>query len=106
MERVDFISGPGFHEGSETSPPADVAEWEGPSLIVTPLCTMDFDPISRRARLATLHPGVTIDEARAATGFVLESRADLQETEPPSREDLAILRELDAHGFLRERVPA
>ncbi len=95
VEHVDFVSGPGF--------PAHDAELfgGGPSLVVTPMCTMDFDPGTHRARLAALHPGVTIDEVLAATGFALMVPAVLPTTPPPTSEELAILRRLDRDGLLR-----
>ena len=96
VERVDFISGPGF--------PADPHELHGggPSLIVTPLCTMDFDPETHLARLATLHPGITLEEVQEATGFTPILPANLETTPAPTPEELAILRRLDPAGLLRE----
>ena len=77
VEKVDFISGPG--------PTA--------ALIVTPLCTMDFDPESHRARLRTVHPGVTDAQVREATGFApAQHSGDVPETTPPSEAALTLLR--------------
>src|SRR3990170_3899721 len=53
VERVDFVSGAG----------------DNAQLVVTPLATMDFDPETRRMRLASTHPGVTVEQVREATGF-------------------------------------
>ncbi len=99
VQHVDFVSGPGF--------PADHGQLfgGGPSLIVTPLCTMDFDPSTRHARLATLHPGVTVDQVLAATGFVPMIPADLPTTRPPAADELAILRRMDPDGLLRGGPP-
>ncbi|HET7421640.1 MAG TPA: CoA-transferase [Candidatus Dormibacteraeota bacterium] len=83
VEQVDFVSGP-----------AKSLTGRGPVLIVTPLCTMDFDPDTGRARLRTVHPGVTADQVRAATGFALAVQDSVPETEPPSRRDLEVLRRL------------
>jgi glutaconate CoA-transferase subunit B len=96
VERVDFISGPGF--------PADPHELHGggPSLIVTPLCTMDFDPGRHLARLATLHPGVTLHQVMEATGFAPILPVKLETTPAPTLEELLILRRLDPAGLLRE----
>jgi glutaconate CoA-transferase subunit B len=95
VEHVDFVSGPGFgndHAGLHGG---------GPSLIVTPLCTMDFDPETHRARLASLHPGVTLDQVLEATGFAPIVPAQLSTTPPPEPRELAILRRLDGTGLLR-----
>jgi len=85
VERVDFVSGAG-----------DRAE-----LVVTTLGTMDFDPESRRMRLASTHPGVRVDDVVAATGFQLLLPSSVPETPPPTREELAELRRLDPGGSLR-----
>jgi len=96
VEHVDFVSGPGFRAGSGRLPGG------GPSSIVTPLCTMDFDPETHLARLATLHPGITLEEVQEATGFTPILPANLETTPAPTPEELAILRRLDRAGLLRE----
>jgi glutaconate CoA-transferase, subunit B len=95
VEHVDFISGPGFVGGHDKLPGG------GPSLIVTPLCTMDFDPATHHARLATLHPGVTLDQVLEATGFAPILPPHVSTTPPPTPEQLVILRRLDVSGLLR-----
>jgi glutaconate CoA-transferase, subunit B len=96
VEHVDFISGPGFVDGHDAPDHGG-----GPSLIVTPLCTMDFDPRTRRARLASIHPGVTLDQVLEATGFAPIVPATVETTAPPTARELAILRRLDPGGLLR-----
>jgi glutaconate CoA-transferase subunit B len=98
VEHVDFVSGPGFQTGPGRLPGG------GPSLIVTPLCTMDFDPASHLARLATLHPGVSLDQVLEATGFKPILPPKLELTPPPTPEELAILRGLDPAGLLRGSI--
>jgi glutaconate CoA-transferase, subunit B len=70
-------------------------------LIVTPLCTMDFETETHLARLATLHPGVTLEDVQEATGFTPILPAKLETTPTPTPEELAILRRLDPAGLLR-----
>jgi glutaconate CoA-transferase, subunit B len=90
VEKVDFVSGP-----------ARPVTGRGPALLVTPLCTMDFDPRSGRARLRTVLPGVTAAQVAAATGFELALPEVVLETRPPSQEELAVLRQVDSGGLLR-----
>ncbi len=85
VERVDFVSGAG-----------DTA-----ALVVTPLATMDFDPVTRRLRLASVHPGVSAEEVRAQTGFELPGSDPVAETPPPTAAELAELERLDPAGVLR-----
>ena len=95
VEHVDFISGPGFVNGHDSVPGG------GPALIVTPLCTMDFDPGTHRARLATLHPGITLEHVLDATGFSPLLPNSLETTPPPTPRELSILRRMDPAGVLR-----
>ena len=97
VERVDFVSGPGHPAGPGEGP----SEGEGPSLVVTPLAVMDFDPMSRRMRLASVHPGVEVEEVRRATGFELPGPDPVPVTPPPTGEELAELRRIDPTGVLR-----
>jgi glutaconate CoA-transferase, subunit B len=46
--------------------------------------------------LEALHPGVTLEQAREATGWALEVADDLRTTDPPTEQELALLRELEA----------
>jgi glutaconate CoA-transferase, subunit B len=83
VERVDFVSGPGVTA----------------SVLVTPLCVFEFAP---RARVHSLHEGVSFEQVRAATGFdLLEPDATLPVTAPPTAAELAALRRSDPHGVLR-----
>jgi glutaconate CoA-transferase, subunit B len=91
VDKVDFVSGP-----------ARSVTGKGPALIVTPLCTMDFDPATHRARLRTVHPGLAVADVEAATGFELAQSAHVAETPVPSRDELEILRHIDSDGILRK----
>jgi len=45
--------------------------------------------------LVAVHPGITVDEVRAKTGFKLRVADDLEVTTPPSEEELKLLRAID-----------
>jgi glutaconate CoA-transferase subunit B len=95
VERIDFRTSPGFVDGARPR------HWlgEGPSAVVTGLGTYRFDPETGEMVLATLHPGVTEDDARAATSWDLRVADDLTETPAPSPEELRLIREdLDPEG--------
>ncbi len=89
VDKVDFISAPG------TSPP-DVHRPGGPKALVTAKCVMAFDAAIKRFVLATVHPGVTVEEVLDNTGFdfdVPEGGPDtVPETPAPDAELLARLR--------------
>lgn len=97
VERVDFVSGAGHPFEPEQDRPY---RRQGPSLVVTPLASLDFDPHHRRMRLRTVHPGVTVEHVMAATGFELIVPSSVPETPPPTSRELGELRRLDSHGIL------
>lgn len=64
----------------------------GPQAVVTNLGILEPDDTGELI-LTALHPGVTVDEVRANTGWPLKVAAELRQTEPVSAEELRILRE-------------
>jgi len=66
----------------------------GPSLVVTDLGLLRPDPQSCELTLAQVHPGVTVEQARAATGWDLRVAPEVAVTEPPTDEELTHLRRL------------
>jgi glutaconate CoA-transferase subunit B len=103
-ERVDFISGAGFLDGGDSRRERGLADG-GCRFVVSPLGVFDFEPDSKRMRVQSLHAGVTAAQVRDATGFDLVMPTDLPRSEPPSEEELRILRELvDSTGVLRRAV--
>jgi len=76
---------------------------EGPTLIVTDLCTMRPHPETNEFEVTTLHPNVTEAQVREKTGWPVRFRGTVSETPPPTDGELATLRELltrtaRAHG--------
>jgi glutaconate CoA-transferase, subunit B len=85
VEKVAFVSAPG------TSPPG-VWRRGGPIALVTPLCLFAFDKARARFRLASVHPGHTVEEVRDRTGFTFDVAEHVAATEPPDPATLADLR--------------
>ena len=67
----------------------------GVSRVVTTLGLFGFEPGSRRMRLEALHPGISVDDVKANTGFEVLVSEQLTTTKPPTGEELGILRMLD-----------
>ena len=92
VKRVDFVSGLGHSPARRLG--------AGPCYLVTNLGQFDF--AAGRMRLTTYHPGVAVEKIRAKTGFTLEIAPDLHETEPPTVEEVRLLREvIDPLGIRR-----
>ena len=97
VEKVDYISAPGQKIAREKQFNGNGTKW-----IVTPKCIFDFHPETLEARLAQLFPGVTADDVKENTGFAFEVSGDLATIEPPTSEELEVLRnEVDKTGVLR-----
>jgi glutaconate CoA-transferase subunit B len=93
VERVDFITSPGYLSGGDSRARAGLACGRL-GAVVTDLALLDFEPASRRMRLRGLQAGVTVGRVREQTGFDLLVGDDIEELSPPSAEELAIYREL------------
>jgi glutaconate CoA-transferase, subunit B len=64
--------------------------------VITDIGVLERDAERSELVLTALHPGATVDEARAATGWDLAVAGDLVETAPPTDEELVVLRHLEA----------
>ncbi|NKQ56114.1 hypothetical protein HFP15_24865 [Amycolatopsis sp. K13G38] len=101
VDRVDFISALGYGRGEPNHRKRVGLTNPGPSSIITPLCVFDFDPRTRAARLASVHPGVAVSEVVARTGFDFTVPDEIRETAGPSATELEILRNrIDRGGAL------
>ena len=95
VERVDFVTSLGHGSGGDERRRLGL-HGGGPTAVITDLGVLEPDPDTRELVLTQLHPGVTVDAARAATGWDLQVASALKTTAPPSDEELAVLRELEA----------
>ena len=102
VERCDFISAYGWGTGGADARRKLGLPGGGPQYCVTPLCVMDFAEDTKRMRLRSIHAGTSDAEVRAQTGFALEAPSPTPITEPPTEEELHVLRtRVDLTGFLR-----
>jgi len=93
LPKVDFVTTPGYLDGPGGRERAGLPRGTGPHRVVTNLATLDFHPESKRMRLIALNPGVTREHVVEETGFDLLVADRLEETPPPSAEELRVLRE-------------
>ncbi len=93
VPKVDFITTPGFLTGHGARQAAGLPPDTGPAYVVSTLALMDYEPETCRMRLKSLHPGVTVDEVKVNTGFELIIPEKVGQNEPPSAEELRLLRE-------------
>lgn len=90
-ECCDFITAAGYLRGRHERQAAGL-RGGGPVAVVTDLGILEPDD-SGELILVALHPGATLEQARANTGWPLRAAPDLRTTEPPTAEELRLLRE-------------
>jgi glutaconate CoA-transferase subunit B len=100
VRKLDFMSSPGFLDGSAGARErAGLPPETGPHRVVTERAVFDFDESTRRMRLCAIAPWATVDEVRAEVEFDLLVAPDLGSLDPPTDEELVVLRtEIDPGG--------
>lgn len=94
VARVSYCTSPGYGEGAGWRRRVGLPEGTGPAAIITTLAVLRFDETGE-AVLASVHPGVTVEQVQAATGWPLRCTSAVEQTPPPSADELAVIRELD-----------
>ena len=102
--QVDMVSGLGYDRAAALGP--TVEKMHELRRVITNLAVLDFGGEGKRMRLVSVHPGVSVDDVRAATGFELEIGDHVPESPVPTEEQLAVLDHLDPKGLRRREVPS
>lgn len=95
VERVDFVTSLGHGEGGGHRARLGL-RGAGPERVITDLGVLEPDPVSKELTLTSVHPGVTVEQVREATGWDLRVAADVAVSDPPSADELRVLRALKA----------
>jgi acyl CoA:acetate/3-ketoacid CoA transferase beta subunit len=104
VDAVDCVSGVGYDRAARLGA---VARFHDVRRVVSNLGVFDFETPDRRMHLASVHPGVRVEEVVAQTGFELAVDADVPETRLPSREELRLVREeIDPEGLREQEIRA
>jgi acyl CoA:acetate/3-ketoacid CoA transferase beta subunit len=101
VEQVDVVCGVGFARAAAAG--AGASRFCDIRRVVSNLGVFDFETPERTMRLRSFHPGTTVDEIVAATGFALTIADDVTETRLPSPAELDLLREELDPRSLRDR---
>jgi acyl CoA:acetate/3-ketoacid CoA transferase beta subunit len=104
VPRVDMVSGVGYDSAARAGPAAmrflDLRQ------VVTNLAVLDFHGHDHAMRLVSVHPGVSVDDVIANTGFDLVIDADVAQTRIPTPEELILIRGvIDPAGARHREVP-
>lgn len=101
VEKLDFLTTPGYLTGPGAREAAGLPPGTGPYRVITDLAILGYHAQTKRMEVVSIHPGITLDQVRAQTGFELGVREPLEQTLPPSEVELRILREeVDPHRYI------
>jgi len=96
-DRVSYITSPGNGDGAGWRKRVGLPRG-GPAAVITSKCVLRFGE-DGEAFLATVHPGVTVDDVLADTGWKLKVADDVRSTAEPTAAELQAIREYDIKGF-------
>lgn len=99
VEKVDFITTPGYLEGPGARERAGLPEGSGPYRVITQLGVYDFDEETKKMKLVAAHPGVTIGDIKENSAFEIIIPSNVGTTEPPTEEEIHLLHEIDPTGM-------
>jgi glutaconate CoA-transferase subunit B len=101
VNTLDFMSSPGYLDGSPGArEKAGLPAGTGPYKVITQEATFDFDEETRQMRLIATMPWVTVDDVLAKMEFKPLIADKLERMEPPTDEQLNIIRsQIDPGGL-------
>jgi glutaconate CoA-transferase subunit B len=102
VPKLDFITSAGHLTGGDARARLKIPG-KGPVAVITDLCIMEPDPVTRELTVVSIHAGITQEQIRAATGWPVLFATDVRQTPDPSALELDTLRALQqrtavAHG--------
>ena len=100
VPEVDMVCGVGNNRAA--SGPPSARRFHDLRLVITNLATLDFDTPDGSMRLRSVHPGVSVDEVIAQTGFALTIPPQVPQTRTPGEAELRLIREVLDPGNRRE----
>ncbi|RZB20783.1 CoA-transferase [Streptomyces sp. F001] len=100
VERVDMVCGVGYDRAAAHP---ETARFHHLARVVSDLGVFDFATPDHTMRVASLHPGVSVEEVREATGFALTVPPEVPPTRAPTTEELRLIREVIDPANTRDR---
>ena len=100
---VDVVTGVGYDRAAAAGPAA--TRFHGLRRVVTNLAVLDFETPDHRMRLRSVHPGVSVDDVVAATGFELVIPDSVETSRLPTDVELGLLERIDPAGERYAEVP-
>jgi len=99
VEKVDFITTPGYLDGPGARERAGLPTGTGPYRVITQLGVYGFDAQTKRIKLLARHPGITLEDIQANSSFAIRVPGIVEVTRPPTVEEQRLLHEIDPTGM-------
>lgn len=99
VERVDYVTSPGHLTGGDAR--AKLGLGGGPAAVITDRAILRPHGPDFELHLASVHPGHDAGEVRENTGWNLKSLPGVDETPPPTKDEMEALHRVDKEGFWR-----
>jgi len=104
VKKLDFVTSVGHLDGGDARARLRLPG-KGPVAVVTDLCLMEPDPVTKELMVTQLHPGIAREQVSKATEWEIRFAPELKETAAPTSLELETLRDLErrtklAHGSL------
>ncbi len=100
VKKLDFLTTAGYLDGPGSREAAGLPPNSGPYRVVTNLALLGYDDETKRMKLLATNPNVTVEQVIENTGFELIIPDDVGVNDPPTEEELALLRnEIDPNGL-------
>ena len=100
VDKIDFLTTAGYLDGGDAREKLGI-KGKGPTRVITDLCILAPEPGSRELVVTSIHPGISREKIRAATGWDLRFANEMIETAQPTQTELGALR-----GFLARTARA
>ena len=93
VKKLDFLTSVGHLDGGDARKKLGLPG-KGPVAVVTDLCLMEPDSVTRELTVTQLHPGVSREQVQKATGWEIRFASSVQQTAVPAEDELSVLRDL------------
>jgi len=99
VKKVDYITSPGYLNGFNSRKKVGLIGG-GPSAVITSKAIFRFDEKTKEMYLDSVAPGVSVEEVKSEVQWNLKVAKSVKVIEPPTREELEIIRLLDPAGIV------
>jgi glutaconate CoA-transferase subunit B len=104
-ENISYITSPGHLDGTPGARRRAGLVGQGPYRVITTKAVMGFDDETKRMKIIATMPGETVQSVQEATGFELIIPDDVYELEPPTVEEIRLIREvIDPQGYFVKKA--